>query len=305
MNIIFMGSPFFACPAFMKLVNSSHNILAVYTQAPKPAGRGHHMSYTPIYKLAKENNLEIRTPKSLRKQPAIDEFKAFNADLVVVVAYGLILPKEVLYSSKYGSINIHPSRLPKFRGAAPIQRTILSGDKESAVCIIKMDEGIDTGPILAQRNVVFPDDITSSKFHDEASVIGAELLFEVIENIDNIKPMEQIEENISYADKIQKEEGLINWKNDDASFIDRKIRALNPFPGTYFYYMNQLIKVKSVQYLKEDHDFAYGTVVDNNLTIACKGGFVRPLILQREGKKEMDFASFLNGFNIEKNTILS
>ncbi len=298
MKIIFMGTPEFALPT-LEALHKNHQVIAVYTQAPKPAGRGQAESLSPIHKLANSLNIPVYTPKTLRKAEAQQEFAALGADCAVVIAYGLILPKEVLEATPYGCINIHPSLLPKFRGAAPMQRTLLAGDSETAMCIMQMDEGIDTGDILLMEEVSLNNEITYLELSNDMSELGAEMLLKVLSNIDNIIPQKQSEIGACYANKINKEEAELNW-NDSAENLMRKVRVFNPWPGTFFSYKNEKIKVLAAKYDSTHHGHKSGTIIDDKLLIiACARGSFQPLILQRPGKKPTATADFLRGYKID------
>ena len=283
-----MGSPEFSLPTLKTLIQE-HEVVAVFTQAPKPAGRGQKETLSPVHVLANQLNIPVYTPKTLRKAEAQEEFRSIDADVAIVVAYGLILPKEILSACKYGCINIHPSLLPFYRGAAPMQRTILAGEKETAMCIMQMDEGVDTGDILLMEKMPLKEDVTYMQHSNNMAEIGAKLLLQVLNNIDNIKPIKQIGE-ASYASKIQKEEGELNW-NEDSEVLIRKVRALNPWPGTYFYNNGEKIKVLDAKICDENNQ-------PGSLVIACKKGFFQPTIMQRSGKKAMPVAEFLKGYKI-------
>lgn len=298
MKVIFMGTPDFAVPT-LKLLAQNHEVIAVYTQAPKPAGRGQSETLSPIHQLAIELNIPVYTPKTLRKSEPQEEFASLKADAAVVIAYGLILPREVLSAPKYGCINIHPSLLPKFRGAAPMQRTILAGEKETAMCIMKMDEGIDTGDILMMKKIPLDNDITYAQLSDSMAHLGAQMLIQTIAQIDSITSQKQSEDGTCYAPKISKEEAELDW-NISAELLCRKVRALNPWPGTFFYSNGEKIKVLSAKAENSAHDYSPGTIVDEkHLIIACNEGLFQPLIVQRPGKKPMATADLLRGYQIK------
>ncbi len=293
-----MGTPEFALPALEALCLTEHQVIAVYTQAPKPAGRGHAETLSPVHKLANKLGLPVFTPKTLRKLEAQEEIKALGADCAVVIAYGLILPKEVLSILPYGCINIHPSILPKYRGAAPMQRTILAGETETALCIMQMDEGIDTGDVLLMEKVKLDNDITYPQLSADIAILGAKLLLEVIDNIDNITPRKQSEDGACYASKITKEEGELNWDKDAAQLM-LKVRALNPWPGTFFNYNGEKIKVLAAKFEACEHAYEPGTIIDDKLLIiACSKGVFQPTILQRPGKGPVATSDFLRGYKI-------
>lgn len=290
-----MGTPEFAVPT-LEALQKKHQVVAVYTQAPKPAGRGHKQTFSPIHELAIKLNIPVYTPKTLRNEVAQKEFTAIEADCVVVVAYGLILPKEVIASCRYGCINIHPSLLPLFRGAAPLQRTILAGVTQTAMCIMQMDEGVDTGDILLMEKLPLDEEITYLELSIKMAKLGAKLLLEVLDNIDNITPQKQIGES-SYANKITKEEGELHW-HESSEVLMRKIQALNPWPGTYFYSNGEKIKVSAARKYDEQHNYQPGTIIDKkNFIIACSQGAIQPLILQRPGKKAIKLEEFLRGYS--------
>lgn len=297
MKIIFMGTPEFSVPTLEALAQK-HDVIAAYTQAPKPAGRGQHETLSPVHILANKLNIKTYTPRTLRNPEAQAEFLSIKADLVIVVAYGLILPKEILTAYKYGAINIHPSLLPFYRGAAPMQRTILAGEKETSMCIMQMDEGIDTGDILLMEKFPLDPAMNYAKLSDHMSHLGAELLLKTLDNIDTIKPQKQIGEG-SYAAKIQKEEGELNW-SEDAQVLMRKVLGLNPWPGTFFYNNQEKIKVIEAKIYNEEHSYQPGDIVnEKDLIIACKKGLFQPILVQRPGKKTMTSQEFLRGCKIQ------
>ncbi|MBQ4875481.1 MAG: methionyl-tRNA formyltransferase [Rickettsiaceae bacterium H1] len=284
MKIIFMGSPSFALPALQALIDSSHEIICTYTREPKPSGRGKKITKTPIHILSEQNNIPVFTPKTL-KGKSIN----YNADIIVVAAYGILLPEKILKQPKYGCINIHPSLLPRWRGAAPIQHAILAGDKKTGVCIMQMTEELDAGDILSTQQIDIDELDDYQSLHDKLSTIGAKLLLEVIEKITEIKPIKQNNLGITYASKIKKE--LVNW-NNSATAIMCKIKALQK--------IDCIIKDKKIKLLKAEvdnsqHNFAPGTITNDKLHIACGKGILKPKILQISGKSPIDIDSFLHG----------
>lgn len=303
LKIIFMGTPGFALPALQSIIDSNYELLAVYTQAPKPSGRGYKESFSPVYELAKQHNILIQTPKTLRSKETQEAILLLKPDIVIVAAYGLILPQEVLDIPKYGCLNIHPSLLPRWRGAAPIQRTIMAGDQTTAICIMQMDAGLDSGDILMQENMDLNNYITTGELHDIAAQKGAELLMKTINLIKEGNPplaKKQSTQGITYAKKIDKLEGKINW-NRSAYEIDCHIRGLYPWPGSYFIYDNERIKILKADYQEEYHHHLPGTIIDSKLKIACNDGYILPKIVQRPGKKTMQIEEMLKGFNIKVN----
>ncbi len=298
-----MGTSNFACPTLQKLIDDSEiEILAVYTKKPQKSGRGQKIINSPIHELALKHHLRIITPTNLKDQESWQQFADFNADLAVVVAYGLILPTEILHATKWGCFNIHPSLLPKWRGAAPIQRTIMNGDNQTAVTIIKINEGLDSGDIAYQQPILLNQDINYEQLSKQTSVIGAEILLMTLKNIANnkLELKKQDESKASYAKKIEKEECKINW-HLAAKQINQNIRGLSGFLAAHFEYKNEKIKIYQAQIIDEDSDanllnIKPATIVDNNFTIQCQTGRIRPILLQREGKKIIHIDEFLRGF---------
>ncbi len=302
MKIIFMGTPEFAIPTLKQLIASDHEIVAVYTQRPKLAGRGQKETLTPIHQLALENQLEVCTPKSLRGDEAAEIFKSHGADVAVIVAYGLILPNSILSIPKYGCINLHPSDLPRWRGAAPIQRTIIAGDTTSAICIMQMDEGVDTGDVLLKKKIDLDSKYTAGSWGASAAEIGSKMMLEVLANYGNINPIKQTEDGLTYANKLLKEEALIDW-NRSATQIESLIRGLNPWPVAYFKYQDENIKIYEAEIIEQTG--VPGTILDDKLTIACGDKAIRPILLQRPSKKIMSAKDLLLGYKIPVGTIIS
>ena len=229
-----MGTPDFAVPSLQALIDSKHKVTAVFTQAPKPSGRGHKLTKSPIHNLAEMYNIPVYTPLTLKSVDSQNSIFQIEAEVIVVVAYGFIIPKVILAAKKYGCLNIHPSKLPRFRGAAPLQRTIMAGDEETAVCIMQMDAGLDTGNVILSENLALAGDITLQALSELTSNIGAKLLLDVIENIATLPRIPQTEQGLTYAHKLEKTEGRIDW-NKSSIEIDRQIRAFDPWPGSYFF----------------------------------------------------------------------
>ena len=302
MRIVFMGTPDFAVPTLNKLLEFRKNeIIAVYTKKPKKAERGQKIQESPIYKIAKENNINIYTPISLRKrEKSREEFKLLKPDLVVVVAYGLIIPSEILDVPTYGFINIHPSLLPRWRGCAPLQRCLLSEDKETGACIMKLDSGMDTGDIIKISDKIKIDkNVDIEYLHDTLSIYGANMVIDVINDIEKnkgiINTIKQNDDLATIADKIENEEGKIDLNNSSIFFIERQIRALGKFIGTYFFHNGKRIKILKAD-INNSIDGEVGTIINNQFHIQCKDGVLIPLILQKEGKKPMTIKEFLNGY---------
>lgn len=291
MKIIFMGTPEFAVPALRGLIASEHEVVAVYSQPPRPAGRGQKERKSPIHILAEEKNIPVFTPVKLTP-----DHKPLVADIAVVAAYGLLLPEWFLKSFKYGCINIHPSALPRWRGAAPIQRTVLAGDATTDICIMQMEKGLDTGAVLERETLPVPPRITSGELHDVLAEKSVSLLLKVLANIETIKPEVQSMEGLTYAKKIEKSEARIDWRKP-AEEIDRLVRGLNPFPGAYFEVNGERVKVweAEVELGVRSSEFG-GKILDDKLLIRCGENALRLLKLQREGKRAVSADEFLRGF---------
>jgi methionyl-tRNA formyltransferase len=300
MRVVFMGTPEFAVPTLAALHEAGHEVLAVYTQPPRPAGRGKSERKSPVHLAAEHLGIEVRHPLSLRDLDAQADFLAHEAELAVVVAYGLILPRPILDGPRRGCLNVHASLLPRWRGAAPIQRSILAGDSMTGVTIMRMEEGLDTGPMLATARVPV-EDKTSGELHAELAEIGARLLIETVAQLDVLKPEPQPELGATYAAKIDKAEARIDWAKP-AELIEREVRAFAPFPGSWFDLDGERIKVLRARAIGvSGFD---GTVLDDELTIACRQGAIRPLIVQRAGKPAMAAEDFLRGRPVPAGTIL-
>lgn len=291
MKVIFMGTPAFAVPALQAIINSEHDIIAVYTAPPRPAGRGKKLRNSEVHQLAEGHGLEVRAIASLKEEELPE------CDIAVVAAYGVLLPKHILDAPKYGCINIHPSLLPRWRGAAPLQRSIMSGDSETAVCIMQMDVGLDTGGVLLQKNLPLTDKTTTGSLHDETAQIGAEMTLEVIAKIDELKPQMQSEDGVTYAKKILKADEIIDWSKS-AQEVSCQIRGLNPFPGAYFMYDDQKFKIFDHELVSEQG--IAGEVLSDDLVIACGVDAIRVNKIQRQGKSAMDREDFLRGYKIAK-----
>jgi methionyl-tRNA formyltransferase len=299
MRIVFMGSPDFAVPSLDALVEAGHDVVAVYAQPPRPAGRGKAERKTAVHERAEQLGIEVRTPRTLRSAEEQARFAALNADLGVVAAYGLILPKPILDGPKSGCVNVHASLLPRWRGAAPIQRAILAGDEVSGVTIMKMGEGLDTGPMLLKRELDIRGK-NAGQVTDELAKLGASSL---IEWIDHPTPPEpQPEEGATYASKVDKSEARIDWSRP-AEQVERQVRAFNPAPGAWFEANGERVKLLEAA-VGDDASGKPGEVLDDCLTIACGSGYARPLKVQRAGRGAMTVGELLRGFPIPKGTIL-
>lgn len=298
LKIVFMGTPQFSVETLEKLIEANYDVVAVYCQPPRPSGRGHKLTASPVQQKAQQLGIPVFTPKSLRNEEAQAIFKALNPDLAIVVAYGLILPNAILEIPKFGCLNIHGSLLPRWRGAAPIQRAIMAGDLETGITIMQMDEGLDTGPMLSKSVVAITPQTTALTLHDTLSTIGATLLVETLDPYlkGTLQPLPQPESGVTYADKLSKAESCLDW-NESAQALDRRIRAFTPWPGLYFNHNGMPIKVSKAEVVSDTTDTP-GKVLDNQLTIACGKGALRLLQLQRPGGKWLSPTEFLNGYDL-------
>ncbi|HVE00365.1 MAG TPA: methionyl-tRNA formyltransferase [Sphingomicrobium sp.] len=298
MRIVFMGSPDFAVPSLNALVEAGHEVVAAYAQPPRPAGRGKSDRKTAVNERAEELGIEVRTPKSLRDAEEQACFAALEADLAVVAAYGLILPKPVLEAPRLGCINVHASLLPRWRGAAPIQRAILAGDETSGVTIMQMDEGLDTGPMLSRQTLDIRDR-NAGQVTEEMAKLGARLLVEWLN--DPVPGEPQPIAGATYAKKIDKAETRIDWTRSSRE-VERQVRAFAPSPAAWFDANGERIKLLEAE--ATDGSGASGEVLDDHLTIACGSGAIRPIKVQRAGRAPMSAEELLRGFAIAKGTIL-
>ncbi len=298
MRLIFMGSPEFSVPVLQEL-QKEHDVVAVYSQPPKPAGRGYKLTSCPVHKAAEEMGLNIHTPSSLRNEEEQLKFKAYQADIAVVVAYGLILPKEILEAPKWGCINIHASLLPRWRGAAPIQRAIEAGDKLTGITYMQMDEGLDTGAMLRRIELPIEETETGGSLHDKLSRLGAKNINLLLAEFHTITAQNQNESHVTYACKLSRDESRMDW-SQSADALERRLRAFTPWPGSFTEYEGVRIRILDV--MKEDiqHSARGGTILDDNLLIACGQKALRIKRLQKAGKKPMSAETFLLGFPLKK-----
>ena len=303
MKLAFLGTSEFAVPALKALVEAGHDVIAVYTRAPRPAGRGQQERRTPVHELALSLGLSVQTPKGLRSEEEAAAFKALDLDAAVVVSYGHILPKAFLDAPVLGCINIHGSLLPRWRGAAPIHRAILAGDAETGVTIMRMDEGLDTGPMLLAESTPISAADTAETVHDRLAELGGRLIVSTLDALvaKTIEPVPQPEDGVTYAHKLGKEEGALDWRRPAAE-LERKVRAFHPWPGTWFDVEGERIKVLGAAVA--DGKDAAGKVLDDQLTVACGEGALAIKHLQRAGKGPMDADAFLRGYPIARGTIL-
>ena len=302
----FMGTPDFAATALRALATTAHDIVCVYTQPPRPTGRGHKTQPSAVHHLADSLAIPVRHPESLKTADAQAEFAALDLDLAVVAAYGLILPRRILAAPRFGCLNIHASLLPRWRGAAPIQRAILAGDATTGVTIMQMEAGLDTGPMLLHDAVPITATTTASNLHDALAVRGGRLIVSAVERlvIGDLAATPQPAEGVTYAAKLARDEGRLDWRLDAAA-VDRHVRALNPAPGVWFEWQGERIKLLTLDEIVScDSAAAAGTVLDADLLIRCGSGAIRPGLLQRAGRQAIDRQAFLRGASILEGTIL-
>ena len=295
MRIIFMGTPDFAATALQALLAAGRDVVAVYSQPPRRAGRGQKQQPSPVQALAESRGLPIETPVTLKEDAAQATFAGYGADVAVVAAYGLILPQAILDAPAHGCLNIHASLLPRWRGAAPIQRAIEAGDTESGVTIMQMDAGLDTGDMLMTRKVPIGPATTGGELHDALAVLGAEMIVDALTQLDAgaLTANPQPDRGVTYAHKTDKAETRLDWSRSAADLAN-KIRAFNPWPGTFFELDGQRIRVLAAEAV--DGSGAAGTRLDDRLTIACGAGALRLTLVQRPGKAAMDVDAFLRGW---------
>jgi methionyl-tRNA formyltransferase len=303
MKIVFMGTSEFAVPTLEKLLSlTNHEILAVYTKEPSVSGRGNKLQVSPIHHFANQNNLKIFTPKTLREPLIQKEFCDLNPDIAIVISYGLILPVEILNIPKFGCFNVHPSKLPLYRGSAPLQRSIMNGEKESAVCVIKMDSGVDSGDIVNQEDFSILDNENYPDISQKTADIGASLIIKTLNQIadKSIKFHKQNEKLATFAKKIEKNECLIDW-NKSCEEIFNKIRGLNGNLDAHFNYNNEKIKILECSFSKYENidKKLIGTIFDKDFSIVCTDGIIKPKTLQKQGKNPLKIHEFLNGFKVE------
>ena len=305
MKLIFMGTPDFSVPTLDALVAAGHDVVAVFTQPPRPAGRGKREQKSAVHKAAEAHGIPVHTPKSLKTDDQLTLIQGMQADFAVVVAYGQILPQAVLDAPKYGCVNVHASLLPRWRGAAPIHRAIMAGDDETGVCIMQMEAGLDTGPVIAEARVPIAPDATTAALHDTLADLGAELISPALEGLASgaIKPRPQPEDGITYAHKIDKSEAKIDWAQS-AAVIDQQVRGLFPFPGAWTLIDSERVKILAGTVGAATNAPA-GTAIDNALTIACGERSYQISRAQRAGKGAMDRDEFLRGFDVPKGTRLT
>ncbi len=300
-----MGTPPFAATILDALIAAGHRLLAVYTQPPRPAGRGHRPQPSAVQLLAEQHELQVRVPARLRDERVQAEFAAFQADAAVVAAYGLILPRQILAAPRLGCLNIHASLLPRWRGAAPIQRALLAGDSVTGITIMQMEEGLDTGPILLQQQLPIAPETTAMSLTEALARLGGELIVNALDEArqGRLTPRPQPVEGVTYAPKITREEGRLDWRQP-AVELEQRVRALDPWPAAFFDYHGEQIRVLAAAVLPDATGLPPGTVIDGQLSVACGAGALRPLHLQRPGRGPVNADAFLRGYSIAAGTLL-
>ena len=308
LRLIFMGTPEFAVPTLAEIVGRGHDVVAVYTRAAKPAGRGMEAKPTPVEGEARRLGLSVHTPATLRTPEAAAAFKAHGAGVAVVVAYGLILPKPVLDAVPLGCFNLHASLLPRWRGAAPINRAIMAGDRETGVMVMRMEEGLDTGPIALERRVPIPPDVTAGEMHDALARLGADLMVKALSALErsSLTLTPQPADGVTYASKLTNEETHIDWSRP-APAVHNHIRGLSPFPGAWCELASdgKTTRLKILHTAVAAGSAPPGRLIDDALTVACGEGAVRILALQRAGRQAMKAQDFLRGQALPRGTILT
>ena len=303
LRVVFMGTPDFSVPTLSEILAAGHEVVAVYAQPPRPAGRGMAETLSPVQRFAAAAGLPVSTPKSLRTAEMQERFRAHAADVAVVVAYGLILPPPVLEAPRLGCFNVHASALPRWRGAAPIQRAIMAGDAATAVMVMRMEAGLDTGPVCLAEQVIIGPDETAGELHDRLSLIGAGLLVRALAALErgSLLATPQPAEGITYAAKIDKAEARIDFARPAAE-VHNLIRGLSPFPGAWFEVTveGRSERIKVLRAVRAAGTGAAGTLIDDVLTVACSSGAVRLTELQRAGRKPMPAAELLRGFALRR-----
>ncbi len=308
LRVVFMGAPDFSVPTLMEIVGQGHEVVAVYSQPPRPAGRGMEERKTPVHEAAEQLGLPVFTPTSLKSEEEQEKFRALDADVAVVVAYGLLLPKAILEAPREGCLNLHGSLLPRWRGAAPIQRAIMAGDRETGVQVMRMDEGLDTGNICMSETIAITAEMTAEDLHDRMMVLGADLMVRALAALSRglLQSRSQPEEGVTYAKKIDKAESRIDFSRS-ADEIHNTIRGLSPFPGAWCE-MTIRGKAQRVKLLRSELADGKGTpgeLLDDAMTVACGAGAVRLVMLQRAGKGAMKADEFLRGADLKIGDVIA
>ncbi|MCM1324047.1 MAG: methionyl-tRNA formyltransferase [Acetobacter sp.] len=302
MRIVFMGTPDFSVPVLEKLI-AEHTVVAVYTRAPKVSGRGNKVNKTPVHLVAEKYGIEVRTPRTLRNDEEQAVLREYNADLAVVAAYGLLLPQIVLDMFPKGCINVHASLLPRWRGAAPIQRAIEARDTQSGISIMQMALALDAGDVLSQESVAITEEMTGGDLHDALSAVGASLLIDTLADLDNISPQKQDEALVTYAEKLDKAECKLDF-NAPAKDLAAKIRAFSPYPAVYFIYKGERFKILKAEIIAQSGVSGEILESENKLVIATADNALNIIRIQREGKQPMAISDLLRGFKFEKGVLL-
>ncbi|MDA1090221.1 MAG: methionyl-tRNA formyltransferase [Proteobacteria bacterium] len=305
LRLIFMGSPDFSVPVLEALIDAGHEVTCVYSRPPRPAGRGQKQKLSAVHAFAEAKGLPVRTPETLKDADVQAAFAALDADACIVVAYGLILPAAVINAPRLGCLNVHASLLPRWRGAAPIQRAILAGDTETGVSIMQIDDGLDTGDVLLTGKIPITPTTTAETLHDALAALGATLMRDALEGLaaGTLKATPQSDVGVTYATKLTRDEGRLDWRLP-AVELERHVRALNPWPGVWFDHDGDRIKVLAAEIVDRQEDCGQppGTLIDNALAVACGTGALRLLRVQRAGKDSQDGAAFVRGFPMPSGT---
>ena len=304
MRLAFLGTPDFALPAFEALLDAGHEVVRAYAQPPRPAGRGHKLRPSPVHAFAETRGIPVATPASFRDAALQRDFAALDLGAAVTAAYGLLLPPAVLAAPRFGCLNLHASLLPRWRGAAPIQHSILAGDRETGISVMVMDEGLDTGPVLTERRTPIGPETTGGELHDRLARLGAEAVVEALAGLaeGTLKPAPQPEDGATWAAKLAREDSLLDWTRP-ARELERRVRAFAPRPGARFSFRGESIRVEAAAV--ETGDGPPGRVLDEGAAIACGEGVLRLLRLQRPGRSAMETAAFLRGFALPAGTDLT
>ena len=295
MRLAFMGTPDFSVSALRAVLSAGHDVVAVYSQPPRPSGRGKKLKPSPVHAFAEKLNIPVHTPLNFKDLSECQKFKDLDLDVAIVVAYGLILPQEILEAPKFGCLNIHASLLPRWRGAAPIQRAIMAGDSETGVGIMQMEEGLDTGAVVLEKRITIEQNDSAGTLHDKLSLLGAKAIVEVLDNLPYENPRPQNEKGVTYAKKINKDEAHIDWTKP-AIHIKNHIHGLSPFPGAWTEVMGERLKIIEVEI--SDLSGEIGTMVGAPLIIACADKSLSVIRAQRAGKAPMTTAELINGFDL-------
>jgi methionyl-tRNA formyltransferase len=305
LDLVFMGTPAFAATILGALIDARYAIRAVYTQPPRPAGRGHRLHASPVQRLAETHGLMVRTPTGLRGHGEAADLAALAADAAVVAAYGLILPEAILTAPRLGCLNVHASLLPRWRGAAPVQHAVLAGDAETGITVMQMTTGLDSGPILMQQALPIAPDATAASLTEALATLGARLIVEALAAAAarRLVPQPQPAEGVTYARKIRRDEGRLDWRLP-AVDLQRRVRAFDPWPGAFFEHAGAPIRVLAAALAPNPRPDRPGIVIDDRLAIACGAGALRLLRLQRPGRGPLDTADFLRGFPIPRGSVL-